>query len=97
MPRLHRASANTLLLYVRKDSDIKIGQFLHPAPALVAFCQMVTIHTSFLPGHDINPQGYFYYKEIMAQHMESSLSRSRRSLVFAQASRLVNATGLGQL
>ena len=26
---------------------------------MVAFCQMVTIHTSFLPGRDINPQAIF--------------------------------------
>lgn len=42
---------------------------------------------SFLPnGHhpyivpswrDVNPQGYFCYKENMTQHMESSVSRSR--------------------
>lgn len=93
---LHKLSANTFL-YVRKDSNIRIGQFLHPVPTFIAFCQMVTIHASFLPGNDINPWGCFCYREIMAQHRESSLSRSRRSLVFAQASHLVNATGLGQL
>lgn len=96
MPRLHSLSANTLLLYLRRGLDIKIGQLCYPVPTSVAFCQMVTIHTSFLPGNDINARGYFCSKEIMAQHMESSLSRSR-SLIFAQASHLLQATGFRQL
>lgn len=61
----------------------KTGQLLHQAPTLVALRQMVTIRTSFLPGSYINSQGYFCYKEIMAQHMESSLSRSRKKSVSA--------------
>ena len=52
------ASADTLWLCLRKVLGSKTLSYCR-VPGLVAFCQMVTIHTSFLPGRDINPQAIF--------------------------------------
>lgn len=65
---------------------------------LIAFCPVVTIFTSFLPGSDYtSPRLFLLQGDYGTTCGVFTLQEQKVSPIFVQASHLVNATGLGQL